>query len=94
MIDRYRTIPRTAVLALMIIPLNNIFPRQNDSLSRNIDVPGQSHDAGKRQAGAYRTNQGIVLFDNLRLAQVNQDNCLFGAGDGHRLKALIQDQYM
>lgn len=94
MIDGHRPGSRPTILALMVIPFDYVLPRQDDPFPRHIDEPGQPNDAGQRITFSNRVNVSIILLDQLRLPEKDQNNGLLHIRDGHRLIILIQHQHM
>jgi hypothetical protein len=82
-----------AILALVGVAAQDVFPREDDLLVRNPYIHSQSQDARERHRHGHRADsQCVVCFNQLCFSQVHQHDGLPDIDYAHRLVVLIQDQ--
>lgn len=93
MIDRQRNACRTAILAPVAIPPEDILSRENHLLKRHPHIRGKPNHARKR----HRYGSGAHLLAchtryEFRFLKIQQNDRLFDIGNSQRLVIAIQDK--
>ena len=91
-IHSHRSLNRTAVLALVVVPLGDVLPVQKNPFSGNVDHPAEAYDAGKGDRRADRVDPFVIPLDHLGFFEIEKNNRPPGAANARRFVVLIQNQ--
>jgi len=80
-IDRHGYTSPTAILALVLIPLQYVFPGKNDVISSNPHILFKLHDTGKRKHRAWRMDKFPILLNDLNLTEIDETDGSLGRTD-------------
>lgn len=95
MIDRHRSLSRTAVTAGGLVADDYILAAQQDLLARRLDIPLQPDHRRQGIGSQDRVYlDTVVFFDHLGLAHKNKQKGPFGRTDRKRLIILVQNQHV
>ena len=78
----------------MTIAPENVLPRQNDLLIRDMNINTKADNTRERHAHRNRSNLlSIVGFDEFCFSKVEEYNCFLNVAHAHRLVVLIEDEH-